>query len=588
MAAGLEFRGPDGTQIWSQSGAGFCFTLLRIGPAPQCSEQPCSLDGRVWLVGDVRLDGRKDLRRELEQSGEPTKLDATDEELILRVWRQWGEEGLARLVGDLSFALWDVDARELLCMRDLMGFRPFFYVSIGKWLFFSNTLKVLRNLPGASAEVDPEFIADFLLQDLSSDPSRTIYRHIHRLAPGHLLRCCEQGLRVRRNTEIPIEEPLWLKRPEEYIERFQSLLENAVRDRLPQGASAVFLSGGLDSTSVAAVAKEIARNSDTPGSLSAYTADCRPLFDDEEGVLASRAAKHLGLNIELVHSASYLPCEGWGDSKLRTPEPVHDPFLAFTLSQWQRVSPQARVALTGYGGDEVLTGQAWPFLIYLLHRWDFGVIGSTFGGYVLRNKRIPPLRGGFRTRLGRWMSRSDPMSDFPPWLAPSFVEQYHLRERWLELQRLPKMSHPLHPIGYASLSSDSRSSVLETEDAAWTGVALESRAPLLDLRMLRFLLRVPPVPWCMEKELLRQAMRGRLPEEIRSRPKTPLAIDPVDFFVESKRWCPLPLPEPPAEVATFVDWQRLGTTLETARRYALWSGLRPVSLGHWLVVENRR
>src|SRR6516225_11912600 len=73
MAAGLDFRGPDGTQVWSQSGAGFCFTLLRIGPAPQSSEQPCSLDGRVWLVGDVRLDGREDLRNELAQSGEPTR-----------------------------------------------------------------------------------------------------------------------------------------------------------------------------------------------------------------------------------------------------------------------------------------------------------------------------------------------------------------------------------------------------------------------------------------------------------------------------------------------------------------------------------
>src|SRR5262249_32658787 len=131
MAADLEFRGPDSTQVWAQSGAGFCFTLLRIGPAPQSSEQPCSLDGRVSLLGDVRLDGREDLRRELEQSGEPTRPEAPDEELILRVWRRWGDDGLTRLVGDLSFALWDTVARELLGMRDLMGFRPFFYTMIG-------------------------------------------------------------------------------------------------------------------------------------------------------------------------------------------------------------------------------------------------------------------------------------------------------------------------------------------------------------------------------------------------------------------------------------------------------------------------
>jgi asparagine synthase (glutamine-hydrolysing) len=252
-----------------------------------------------------------------------------------------------------------------------------------------------------------------------------------------------------------------------------------------------------------------------------------------------------------------------------------------------QVSSHARVALTGDGGDEVLTGQAWPYLLYLLHRKQFGTIATTFGSYVLKHKQIPPLRGGFRTRLRRWISRTDPMSDFPPWLEPHFVEQYHLRERWLELQRLPQMSHPLHPIGYASLTTDLRSSLLETEDAAWTGVPVESRAPLLDLRLIGFLLRLPPVPWCMEKELLRQAMRGMLPEEIRLRPKTPLAIDPLDFFVQTERWSPLPLPEPPAELRIYVDWHRLGATLQAAMGYNLWSNLRPVSLGHWLVVENQ-
>src|SRR5690349_18547340 len=70
MAAQLAFRGPDSTQTWSQGVAGFCFTLLRTGPAPQASDQPCTLDGRVWLLGDVRLDGRDDLIRQLEQAGQ--------------------------------------------------------------------------------------------------------------------------------------------------------------------------------------------------------------------------------------------------------------------------------------------------------------------------------------------------------------------------------------------------------------------------------------------------------------------------------------------------------------------------------------
>ena len=582
MAEGLRFRGPDATETWSQHGAGFCFTLLRRGPAPQSLEQPCSLDGRVWLLGDVRLDGREDLQHELEQSGESVALNATDEELILRAWRQWGEAGLARLLGDLSFALWDGVARRLLCVRDLMGLRPFFFASSGGWFFFSNTLEVLRLVQGVSSTLDAQFIGDFLLQEWSSDASRTIYKDIHRLPPGHCLKYCGEGLRVRRYTELPIEEPLLLKRPEEYIERFQSLLEHAVRDRLPEEPSAVFLSGGLDSTSVAAVATKVARNSGVSGFLRAYTTDSRSLFQDDEGILASRMAQHLGIDIQIVSIGSCLPYEGWGEPRLRTPEPIHDPFLALHQLQYRQVSSQARVAFTGYGGDDILTGQAWPHLVYLLRRWHFATISKTFGSYVLKHKRIPPLRGGFRTRLRQWMGRTDPSAEFPPWLEPHFVEQYHVRERWLEQQRLPKISHPLHPIGYAGLSSESGSIIYETDDAAWTGVPVESRAPLLDLRMLRFLLRVPPVPWCMEKELLRDAMRGMLPEEIRSRPKTPLPVEPIDCFVKNKRWGPLPLLEPSPEIRTYVDWQKLGATLGTATSSTLRIGLRPVSLSYWL------
>ena len=582
MAAGLGFRGPDATGIWSQPGAGFCFTFLQTGPAPQSSIQPCSLDGRVWLLGDVRLDGREELKRELEQSGESVPLNATDEELILRVWRLWREGGLERLLGDFSFALWDGAARELLCVRDLMGVRPFFYTRSGSWFIFSNTLEVLRLAPGVSSALDPLFIGDFLLQEASSDPAKTVYKDIRRLSPGHWLKYSGEALSVRRYTALPIEEPLWLRRPEEYVERFQFLLNQTVRDRLPHGPSAIFLSGGLDSTSLAAVATKIATNSGTPGLLRAFTVDCRPLFRDEEGILATLMGQFLGIDTQVISLASSLPYEGWGERWLHTPEPTHDPFLAVGRVQYRQVSSLARVAFTGYGGDDLLTGQAWPFLVYLLRRGQFGTIAKNFGTYFLKYRRIPPLRGGFRTRLRHWMGRSEAPTEFPPWLQPHFVEQQHLRERWLELQQPSATEHPLYPIGYAGLSSASWSCTHETQDAAWIGVPVESRAPLLDLRMLRFLLRIPPVPWCMEKDLLREAMRGMLPEEIRLRPKTPLLAEPLDSFLENNYWSPFTLPEPAAEVHLYVDWPKVGANLATARGSTLWSGLRPVSLSYWL------
>ena len=582
MAARLTFRGPDATHIWSRAGAGFCFSLLRTGPAPQSSEQPCTLDGRVWLLGDVRLDGREDLLGQLEQSGEPITAEATEEELILRAWRLWGKDGLAKLNGDLSFVLWDGIERRLWCVKDLLGARPFFYAQSADKFYFSNTLEVLCQAPGVSSNLDPQFIGDFLLQEWCEDGARTVYRDIQRLPPGHTLVYSDGEPCVRRYTDFPIEEPLWLKRPEEYVDQFQELLEKAVRDRLPRGPCGIFMSGGLDSTSIAAVACKIARKNGASGPLRAYTIDCRPMFNDQEGILASLVAENLRMGIEILSGASCFPYEGWEDSLRRTPEPFHDPFLLLSQRQYRQVQSHSRVVLSGYGGDDILTGQAWPYLTYLFRRRDFGNIVKTFGRYILKHGRIPPLRGGFRARLRRWMGRTNPLMEFPPWLDSNFVRQHDLRCRWRELQESPKTDHPLHPIGLAGLSSKFWSSVFESEDAAWTGVPVELRAPLLDQRLLRFLLRVPPVPWCMDKELLREAMRGLLPAAVRARPKTPFLGDSIKHFIKSKKWSPLPLPEPTPELQKFVDWERLGTTLATAAGSNLWVGLRPVSLSYWL------
>ena len=590
MAAHLAFRGPDATQIWSRDGTGFCFTLLRTGPAPQSSEQPCTLDGRVWLLGDVRLDGRDEVRRQLEQSGDSITTDVTDEELILHVWRRWGQDGLAKLEGDLSFALWDATERRLWCVRDLMGARPFFYAQSAGTFYFSNTLELLLEAPGVSSDLDQQFIGDFLLQEWCEDVARTVYRDIHRLPPGHLLVYSEAALSVRCYTVFSVEEPLRLKRPEEYVEQFQELLEQAVRDRLPRGPCGIFLSGGLDSTSIAAMACKIAKKDGPRGPLRAYTVDCRPLYDDDEGYLASLVAKKLGIDIEILSGATTLPYEGWEDLLPRTPEPCNDPFLLLSHRQFRRVQGHARVVLSGYGGDDILTGQAWPYLTYLFRRREFGTIVQEFGAYILKHGRIPPLRGGFRTRLRRWMGRKDPLLEFPPWLEPHFVEQQNLRGRRRELQKSPKTEHPWHPIAFAALSSKAWSNVLESEDSGWTGVPVEMRVPLFDQRLLRFLLRVPPVPWCMEKELLRESMRGMLPEEIRARPKTPVPEDSLQLFIESKQWSPVPPPEPAEDIRSFVDWAQLGTTLATAAGSTLWVALRPVSLCYWLknVVNKAR
>ena len=130
--------------------------------------------------------------------------------------------------------------------------------------------------------------------------------------------------------------------------------------------------------------------------------------------------------------------------------------------------------------------------------------------------------------------------------------------------------------------------MLEDEDAGWTGIQLETRAPLLDLRLLRFLLRLPPVPWCIDKELTRRAMKPWLPVEILKRPKSPLLQDPLVAWQRRSGWRPQPEENPPKLVHEFVNWKDWCATLENSKGSLSWGHLYPLSLSLWLKdVENR-
>jgi asparagine synthase (glutamine-hydrolysing) len=589
MAERLAFRGPDATQIWTRPGAGFCFTLLRTGPSPQAAIQPFSLNGRIWLLGDVRLDGRAELLLRLEQHGEKASADATNEELILRAWRQWADKSFEVLIGDFAFAIWDVEARELWCVRDLMGTRPFFYARAGGKFAFSNTLDVVRAAPDVSAKLDLHFIGDFLLQSWCPDPERSAFLDIRRLPAGHALKYSNGELTVRRCATLPIEEPLFLKRREDYVEEFRGHLEQAVRDRLPAGPAGIFMSGGLDSTSVAAIACKVQTARGSRDSLCAYTVDYTPLFEDEEGSYATKVAQHIGIPIDILAGASARPFSGWEEALLSTPEPCSEPFFALHVEHYRQVAQRARVVLSGDGGDDVMTGRAWPYLVYLLKRGRVVTMAAAFGGYVLRHGKLPPLRAGMRTRLRRWMGRKEEELGYPEWLEPGFERDLHLRDRWQELQQPATALHPLHPEGYAALTGAFWPSVFESEDAGWTGVPVEARAPLLDQRLLRFLLRVPPVPWCMNKELLREAMNGLLPEEVRVRKKTPLRGDPLLLHAEKNGWKAVVTDGACEILSKFVNCKMLSATSRPALGLSLWADLRPIALDYWLKsVENKQ
>jgi len=585
ISAELATRGPDGCNLWQRDNISACFAFMRTGPAPQARQQPVSLLDRFYLWGDLRLDARDDLHQQL--SGKNCPPDTTSEELLLQAWAKWGPACLQRIIGDFSFALWDAAEKTCWCVRDFVGARPFYYAHTSGVFCFTNTLPLLRRVPEVSGEFDEIFLGDFLTHGWNVDRERTVYRDIRRLPAGHLLKLSNDSLTVERFRKLPIEQPLRLNRPEEYTEAYLGLLTAAVNDRLPQDAVSLFLSGGLDSASVCAVASQIAATRSQKDKLKAFTISWHPFFDDPEPAFAKLSAQHLGLAQEVLQDQRLQPFEG-AQSEPCTPEPSDEIFFARDRRFSRRVAAHANVVLSGDGGDDVLIGQAWPYLTYLWRNRKWQNFARDFGGYLWAHQTIPPLRGGFRTRIARWLKHDDPFDGYPSWLNPAFEHRAKLRQRWLDFANPGQNTeHPVHPLAYRLLHDGLWAIVLEIEDAGWNRVTLESRAPMLDLRILQFLLRLPAVPWCMDKELVRQTMKGLLPMEVLSRPKTPLLQDPVLHCCNKNDWLADLPKQAPREIESFVNWSKWCETFHHRKGSLNSVILRPISVLHWLkAVEN--
>jgi asparagine synthase (glutamine-hydrolysing) len=590
MAGAIAFRGPDAQQEIHQPGASFAFSLLKTGPAPQESRQPCTIDAETWFLGDARCDGRDELIAKLEQHGASVLRSATSEELVLRFFLQFGPAALPELHGDFSFVLWKPRERKIVAYRDLTGQRPFFYSNHDNVLIFSNTIQAVLTASSGSRELDEEFIADFLLGSPYHDPSRTVYRDIRRLPPGHLLELSESGLSVRRIAHTSVEDLLILKRDEGYIEEFRRLFTQSVRDQLPPIDTTISLSGGLDSTTLAACAVALRKQASSGSGLNlrALSVDSRPVVDDPESDLASRFARSFGIDCQVVHSGDALPFAGWENLPVPFPEPVLHPYADLGLSYYRLIAQNSRVALSGDGGDEVMRLQAWPYLRFLYQRQGPLSVLSTVGRYMISERKLPALGAGIRSGFLRLFGKKSNEPSFPPWLMPDFQRRLDLRNRWHSMNSTTPSPHPFNPRAYASLNDLFIASQLEDSDATWTGCAVESRNPFLDRRLSGFLLRIPLIPWSMDKYLLRRSQIGILPDEIRLRPKTPATEDVMLLHAASGRWNPASVEPAEGRIREFVDCKLLINYLQQSTDDSLYLHLRPISLTHWLKASNNR
>jgi asparagine synthase (glutamine-hydrolysing) len=584
MTEFMAFRGPDAQESWVDGAVGFGHAMLRTTFEQERERQPCSLDGEVWITADARIDGRSELKQKLAARGRADLKAATDVELILHAYHAWGRDCVAHLLGDFAFAIWDGRERALFCARDHFGVKPFYYSQIGGSFVFSNTLNAVRLHPQVSADLNELAIADFLLFGYNQEPYTSTFAAIRRLPPAHTLLVQDGEIETRRYWTLPIEETVYYKRPEEYVERFQELFWQAVDDRLRTDSVGVFMSGGLDSTAVAAAAKELLSRRQPNHDLRAYTVVYDHLIPDEERYWSGLAANHLDIPIHHLAADEYEPWQGWDRPEQAYPEPMDTPFGAIAADQYREVVLHHRVALTGYGGDPAFY-PSQAYFVDLVRQFRFERVLSDAGRYFLAHRRLPPLY--FGTWLRKRFRPATEAQKVPAWLNQRFADRLGLTERSAQNRQNGKGEHPSRAEAFTFLADLFWTNLFEGLSPGVTQAGLEQRHPFFDVRLLRFLLRLPPAPWCVHKELLRRGLHGCLPEAIRLRPKTPLAGDPFLACLRKNREC---LNQNLFTLScndSLINWQVLREALTNQVVPELWTCnmTRPISLSTWLAVE---
>jgi asparagine synthase (glutamine-hydrolysing) len=380
MLAAIAHRGPDGKESWREGGVGLGCCLLRITPESFHEKLPLkNTAGNLVITADARLDNRDELIAQLGLSSNAVR-EITDSWLILCAYEKWGEACPQKLLGDFAFAIWDKPRRRLFCGRDHLGCKPLFYFYLPNRLFaFASEIKALLCLPQVSREINEEKVGIYLCQlsGYAERDDRTFFKRINRLLSSHSLRVSENGLQTRSYHEWDTPSFPELKSEDDFVEAFRERFEQAVACRMRSAYPiASTLSGGLDSSAVSCVARNLLNGQNPNGGngvqnfsfaggsgnakalhsehrlLTIYT-DCGVASTDEkkyvEAVLRQGGCEHDDVAVGGPISAAQVVTP-WLDQPVCMPTPAL--LLTMTQAAQQR---NARVLLTGHDGDTIVS-----------------------------------------------------------------------------------------------------------------------------------------------------------------------------------------------------------------------------------------
>ncbi len=545
MAAALEHRGPDGHGVLIGPRVAMHHKRLAIIDVAG-GAQPMQAEG-VSLVFNGEIYNYRELRTELIGLGHRFAT-ASDTEVLLRAYLQWGADAVPRFNGMFAFVLHDQRSNSLLAARDAFGVKPLYRVRVGEQLIYASEIKALLRHPQVRREIDPVALEDYLSLQLVMG-ERTMFRGIEKLEPSHLEVVTLASLRVqrRRYWTLSLEARERNLPADEVTDLLQASVNRQMRSDVPVGA---MLSGGLDSSMIAALASERLRT-DTGAPMPTFTGAFHegPAYD--ESAHARAVAEHVGARMHTIYPTEQQFVDELPAMVLAMDEPTAGPGLFPQFVVAREASKEVRVCLGGQGGDELFAGYARYLIGALQESLGASVSGEAITRSSLSLGQIEPSLGGLSNyqplikkvlgsgldlpgheRYFQIMNRLDTSAGLLSGGLRVQLQHSQVAERFeavfngpREVSHLKKMMHFDLMVNLPSL--------LHVEDRASMAASLESRVPFLDTALAERVMAAPDrtlLEGSFSKAILRQAAQNWLPDSIVHR------TDKMGFPVPLQRW----------------------------------------------------
>ncbi len=556
----LSHRGPDdeGMHVDGPIGLGFrrlSVIDLHTGHQPLHNE-----DRSVWVICNGEIYNHQALRADLQKQGHRF-YTASDVEVLVHLYERDGALFPQQLHGMFAFALWDARQQQLVLGRDRLGIKPLLYTLQPDRLLFASQANAILQERRIERAVDPEALLAFTQLQYVPGP-RSIFAGIHKLPPGHVLTCRRNGyVRLQPYWELPSQAENETNVDERfYRQRLLELLRASVRARLMSDVPlGVFLSGGLDSSTIVALMADLM---DRP--VKTFSVGFAEGGDYDELSHARRTAQHFGADHQEIVVSSADAAQQLLVLLDHLDEPMADPATLPTYLVSRLARREVTVVLSGEGADELFLGYKRYLLDHLIRRWLYvpsgvqrGVLPRLFhlmpnGPQHLRALRAVSTPPGVQRHLHwrclfppqeqrqlfnsqRWQPSGSPLSEL---FAPHFVDT------------APFMAQVCRADMMTWLVDD----LLVKVDRMSMAQSLEARVPFLDHAVVEFAMQIPlrlKLYGRTTKYILRQVMAELLPAAIRHRKKH-------GFLVPLDEWLQGPLKELMLDVLSPMAIKRAG------------------------------